>query len=170
MLTTRVKMVLAGVVALSLLTAGGWLVSSVLGQADPAPEITENTEILVERWCLECRDYRAVELAPDWQGKNREALTGLLEGDYPGARIVAFSPEQVVVLLPPGYCDACMATLPDQGYIGLAEGNQLAVFSLDGALFKTYGEAPGAWLNELVERIFFTSPEDCLDWIANIIS
>lgn len=162
---------LAGAVALALFAAGGSWLTSVRGKGDPATDIIgAGTEIFIERWCLVCGDYRPVDSDCSWQGKNREQLENLLAQELPGARILAFSQEQVVVHLPPGYCEKCMAFLPQQGYISLTDGNQLAVFSLDGTLFKTYGEAPGAWINELTEGIPFSSPQDCLDWIVNLTS
>lgn len=163
---------LAGAVALALLVAGGsWLVTSVRGKGDPAADIIgEGTEIHLERWCLVCGDYRPVDTGSSWQGKDRGQLEELLAQELPGAKILVFSEEQVVVHLPPGYCEKCMAFLPQQGYISLTDGNLLAVFSLDGTLFKTYGEAPGAWISELTEGIPFSSPQDCLDWIVNLTS
>jgi len=176
MLGTRLlKSMLAGAVVLALLTAGGsWLVTSVRGRANdpavPLAKIGEGTEVLVERWCLVCGDYRPVDICPSWLGKDREQLENLLAQELPDARILAFSKEQVLVHLPPGYCEKCMAFLPQQGYIGLTDGNQIAVFSQDGTLYKTYGEAPGAWIIELTEGIPFASPQDCLDWIVNLTS
>jgi hypothetical protein len=176
MLGTRLlKSMLAGAVVLTLLTAGGsWLVTTVRGRgSDPAAhlrKIGQGTEIRVERWCLVCGDYRPVDVSPAWQGKDREQLESLLVRELPDARILAFSQEQVLVHLPPGYCEKCMAFLPQQGYISLTDGNQIAVFSHDGTLYKTFGEAPGAWIAELTEGIPFASPQDCLDWIVNLTS
>ncbi len=170
--TRFLKLLLTGAVALALLAVGGnWLVTTVRGRGNPSADIIgEGTEILVERWCLVCGDYRPVDTGFPWQGKNREQLENLLGQELSGARILAFSQEQVVIHFPPGYCEKCMAFLPQQGYISLTDGNQLAVFSQDGTLFKTYGEAPGAWLSELTEGIPFSSPQDCLDWIVNLTS
>ncbi len=163
------KPILAGGVALALLATGGsWLIASVWGKAYPV--IEERTEVLVERWCLVCGEYQPADADPAWQGLSETELADRLSQDWPGAKILSFSREQVTVLLPPGYCDKCMALLPPQGYISLAENNLLAVFALDGTLFKVYGEAPGAWLEELREGIPFSSPQDCLDWLVNLTS
>lgn len=168
----NLSVALASFVALAMLVSGGgWLLTSVLGKAEPQViTIGENTEVLTERWCLACSEYGPVAEDNSWRGKNREQLADLLAQEYPGSRILSFTAEQVVVLLPPAYCEKCMAALPTQGYISVTEGNQLAVFSADGALFKTYGDAPGAWLSELNQGIPFSSPQDCLDWLINLTS
>lgn len=166
------KLVLAGVISFGLLATGSsMLIASVLGGGEPdAVRIDETTGIVIERWCLACGEYRSVKHPCAWQGSNRAELEELLAAELPGARLLSFSKEQVVVLLPPGYCEQCLAYLPQQGYIGLAADNQLAVFSQDGTLFKLYGDAPGAWLTELAEGIPFFDPQDCLDWLTNLTS
>lgn len=154
-----------------LVSGGGWLLTSVWGRSGAqAAVIDEKTEVVLERWCLACGRYTPVAYHSSWQGKTRQQLEALLAQEYPDSRILSFSAEQVVVLLPPAYCDMCMAALPSQGYIGVTEENQLAVFSAEGALFKTYGDAPGAWLDELSQGIPFASPQDCLDWLINLTS
>lgn len=168
----NLSVALASLVALAMLVSGGgWLLTSVLGKAEPRLiTIGQNTEILAERWCIECSQFGPVTDGNSWRGKNRDQLADLLAQEYPGSQIRTFTAEQVVVLLPPAYCDKCMAAFPARGYIGITEGNQLAVFSADGILFNTYGDAPGAWLNELNEGIPFSSPQECLDYLINITS
>lgn len=168
--TKFLKPLFIGGIILAVVAAGGWLASTVRGKASAVDIIGEETEISAERWCLVCGDYRPVETTGTWQGLNMEALSRTLAEELPGARILAFSSEQVVVHLPPGYCDKCLDYMPQQGYIGLSPDNQLAVFSHDGTLVKVFGEAPGAWLSELTEGIPFSSPQDCLDLIVNLTS
>ena len=168
--TKFLKPILIGALTLAVIAAGGWLASTVRGKASAVDIIGKETEISLERWCLVCGDYRPVEISSPWQGMDMEALKGTLAAELPGARILAFSSEQVVVHLPPGYCEKCLDYMPQQGYIGLSADNQLAVFSEDGTLVKIFGEAPGAWLAELTEGIPFSSPQDCLDLIVNLTS
>jgi hypothetical protein len=169
--TKFLKPILIGAIVLAVVAAGGsWLISTVRGNGPAVDIIGEGTELSIERWCLVCGDYRPVENTTPWQGMDMDALNLTLAKDLPGAKILAFSKEQVVVHLPPGYCDKCMTFMPLQGYIGLSPDNKLAVFSQDGTLVKEFGEAPGAWTAELSEGIPFSSPQECLDLLVNLTS
>ena len=166
------KLVLAGILFLGLLATGsGLLITTVLGRSESRTEVLdESTEIAVECWCLACGGYRPASYGCSWQGKTRAQIEELLVADIPDARLLVFSKEQVLVLLPPGYCQQCLELMPQQGYISLTEGNQLAVFFQDGTLFKVYGEAPGVFLKRLQEGIPFFSPEECFEWLLNLTS
>lgn len=69
---------------------------------------------------------------------------------------------------PQDYCEECR--WPRRGYIGLADAEQMAVFTEGGDIFKIIGDAPGSWLQELQEGIPFESPEECERWLLNLTS
>lgn len=166
------KLVLAAILSLGLLATGSsLLITTVLGRSEPGADVVgDSTDISFERWCLACEAYRPVSHSCSWQGKNREQVEEIMAVEMPEARLLAFSKEQVVVLLPPGYCEECLEYMPQQGYISLTEGNELAVFFPDGTLFKVYGEAPGVFVEELRKGIPFSNPEDCFEWLLNLTS
>lgn len=152
--------------------------ASRLGRADipeagdSQAEITigAETEIVDEHWCISCGEKYYPEEAGSyrhWQGINREQLETLLAAQYPGASLIAFAEDQVVVKFF-GCCAICR--WPQRGYIGLAEGNKLAVYGEDGILVETLGDAPGTWLKDLEDGIPFESPVECQDLLINLTS
>ena len=135
--------------------------------------IDEMTEIIIEQWCMVCNERFYPEVSVfyrEWYGKTRSQLQQILEDEYPGATLVAFFSDQVIVSLPPGKCRECSETRwPRRGYIGLVD-NKMAVFTESGIVFEVIGDAPGAWIIDLEEGIPFESPEECDRLLINLTS
>lgn len=136
--------------------------------------IDEHTEILIEQWCPICYQRftpASANLYREWYGMTRSQVEQYLDSEHPGANIVAFFKDQVVVHMPPGRCPDCKdARWPSRGYIGVVDGTKMAVFTEDGRVYEVLDEAPGAWIEELEKGIPFESPTECEELIINLTS
>lgn len=149
----------------------------MFSKAEDLPEgieqvvIDQGTEIIFQQSCPVCKKVFHPERdisVRHWIGMSREDLMDALAAGGTQGAVIAFGSELVIIQLLPERCPGCQ--WPQRGYIGLVEGNKIAVFCEDGSLVETLGDAPGAWLEALEERIPFSSSDECQDLLINLTS